>query len=180
MHKKLTLYTMLFGLLLSWALIGCTNSKTNRQEWGWVPVYATQADLKNVYAQTAQATIKAGKIYRYNQWIFQVDLGTGIHVIDATQRNAPVKTAFIRVPGCSEISIRSNQLYTNNYRDLVAIDITQPLQANVVSRIENIFPAVSQDYPPQAGTWFECPDPSKGIIIAWTEQSIQNPKCKRP
>ncbi|MGI9190797.1 MAG: hypothetical protein ACR2IL_01660 [Chitinophagaceae bacterium] len=179
MHQQKST-TLLLGMVLLWTWSACTNSKTPKQEWGWVPVYAANSDLKNITTQAVQKTIKAGKIYRYNQWIFQIDLGTGIHIIDATQRNAPAKTAFIRVPGCSEISIRQNKLYTNNYRDLVAIDISQPLQYNVVSRIENIFPAVSQDYPPQSGAWFECPDPSKGTIIAWTEQSIQNPKCKRP
>ena len=161
-------------------LSACNDTKTPREEWGWVPIYTSNADLKNIYASESQALTKAGKIYRYNQWIFQIDLGKGIHVIDATQRTSPVKTAFIHVPGCSEISIRQNKLYTNNYRDLVAIDISQPTQINVVSRLENIFPAVSQNYPPQSGAWFECPNPEKGTIIAWTEQLLQNPKCKRP
>lgn len=161
-------------------LSACNNTPSPRQEWGWVPIYTATADIKKIYATESQALSKAGKIYRYNQWIFQIDLGKGIHVIDATQRNAPIKTAFIHVPGCSEISIRQNKLYTNNFRDLVAIDISQPTQVSVVSRLENIFPMVSQDYPPQSGAWFECPNPEKGTVIAWTEQLIQNPKCKRP
>lgn len=157
----------------------CTNN-SQKEIWGYMPIYASTTELKNVYSTSAQPTVLAGKIYRYGQWIFQVELGKGIHVIDATQRSTPVKTSFIHIPGCSELSVRQNKLYTNNYRDLVSIDITQPSQVSVLHRIENIFPSVSQDYPPQSGAWFECPDPSKGTIIAWTEKVLSNPKCQRP
>lgn len=160
-------------------LSACT-STSSREEWGYVPIYATTSDLKNVHSTPPQPTLLAGKIYRYGSWIFQVEQGRGIHVIDATQRNNPQKTSFIYIPGCSELSVRMNKLYTNNYRDLVEIDISQPQQVVVLHRIENIFPSVSQEYPPQAGAWFECPDPSRGTIIAWTEKLIKNPKCQRP
>ena len=166
---------MLLGLL---QFTSCTSS-SSREEWGYVPIYATTADLNNIHSTTPQPTQLAGKIYRYGQWIFQVEQGKGIHVIDATQRTAPQKTSFIYVPGCSELSVRSNKLYTNNYRDLVAIDISQPQQIAVLHRLENIFPGVSQEYPPQSGAWFECPDPKRGTVIAWTEQLIKNPKCQR-
>ena len=117
----------------------CTNNN-QKEVWGYKPIYAANSDLKNVYSTAVQPTVLAGKIYRYGQWIFQVELGKGIHIIDATQRTAPVKTSFIHIPGCSELSIRQNKLYTNNYRDLVSIDISQPTQVSVLHRIENIFP----------------------------------------
>lgn len=174
--KQLVIVALLFGTMF----LNSCNNNTKREEWGYIPIYAATADLKNVHSTTPQPTVLAGKIYRYGKWIFQVEQGKGIHIIDAAQRQNPVKTSFIYIPGCSELSVRMNKLYTNNYRDLIEIDITQPQQIVVTHRLENIFPSVSQDYPPQAGAWFECPDPSKGTIIAWTEKLLQNPKCQRP
>lgn len=167
-------------LLIGLFYTSSCNNNNQKEVWGYMPIYASTANLKNIYSTSAQSTVLAGKIYRYGQWIFQVEVGKGIHVIDASQRNNPVKISFIHIPGCSELSIRQNKLYTNNYRDLVSIDLSQPTQVNVLHRIENIFPGVSQDYPPQSGVWFECPDPNKGTIIAWAEKVLSNPKCQRP
>jgi hypothetical protein len=176
-HGQFLMRRILFmGMLL---LTACSNKK-DREIWGYIPIYASKNDLKNIYSTSPQPIVLAGKIYRYGQYLFQVELGKGIHVIDATQRNAPLKISFMHIPGCSELSIRQNKLYTNNYRDLVSIDISQPQQVLVLHRIENIFPGVSQEYPAQSGAWFECPDPAKGTVIAWTEKLIKNPKCQRP
>jgi hypothetical protein len=49
----------------------------------------------------------------------------------------------------------------------------------LVNRIENAFPQINQEYPPFTGVYFECVDPSKGVVIGWEEKQIDQPKCRR-
>jgi hypothetical protein len=69
-------------------------------------------------------------------------------------------------------------LYAANMGDLVAIDISTPENAKVLSRIENAFPIYN--YPELTGVRFECPDASKGFIVGWEKITEEkNAECYR-
>jgi|688.fasta_scaffold13743_9 hypothetical protein len=146
---------------------------------GFKPVYADPATIRDISNGPARTIVNGGKIYAYKNWAFQIENGEGIHVMDMSQPNQPVKLGFIKIHGCSEISIQNDVLYSDNDRDLVCINISQYPSISLSSRIEKIFPGVSQEIPPYAGVYFECVDPSKGQVIGWTEVLLTNPKCKR-
>lgn len=164
--------------LLLFGAVACIK-QTDQTVLGYAPVYGNLADLKTISADGPQAIVHAGKIYAYQGYTFQIENGEGIHVIQSSDPAHPAKIGFIRVKGCSEISIRNNILYTDNHRDLVGIQISNPNQISVVSRLSEVFPGVNQEYPPVSGTYFECADAKKGTVIAWTEKLLTNPKCKR-
>ena len=64
----------------------------------------------------------------------------GIHVINNANPSQPVNVAFIDIPGNMDMAVKGNILYADLYTDLVAIDITDPLNVKVKKVIEGVFP----------------------------------------
>jgi len=145
----------------------------------YVPIYASAVNIKQISVEQSRPIQQAGKIYAYGNYIFQNDVNTGIHIIDNTNRNNPQKVAFISLPLSTEIAVKGNFLYANNYTDIVVFDITNPANPKLVKRLSNVFPEANQQYPPVSNAAFECPDPSKGIIVNWELQTIKTPNCRR-
>ncbi len=164
--------------LLLFGIIACVKTKT-LEVTGYVPVYGNLNDLKIIQSEAPRPIVNAGKIYQYMNYTFQLENGEGIHIINSSNLSNPQKIGFIKVKGCSEISIKNNILFTDNHQDLVGINISDIQNVTLSSRLEKVFPGVQQEYPPVAGVYFECVDASKGIVIGWTEKLLTNPKCKR-
>lgn len=164
--------------LLLFGMVACIKNN-NKEILGYAPVYGSLLDLTEVKSEMSKPFVNAGKIYKYAQYTFQIENGEGIHVINSSNPSAAQKIAFIKVKGCSEISIKNNILYTDNYRDLIGINISNINAVQVVSRLEKVFPGTNQEYPPVDGVFFECADPAKGTVIGWTQKMLTNPKCKK-
>lgn len=99
-------------------------------------------DLKNSIEIIDSVSVdQSGKIYVYNEMVFMTKRYEGIHVISNSDPEKPEYLCFINVPGCQDISIKSDILYTDNSTDLVAIDISAlPNSIREVKRIERAFP----------------------------------------
>ena len=146
----------------------------------YVPVYSDKATAQNIKLVAPQTTVAGGKIASAANYVFQVEESKGIHITDYSNPAVPVKKAFIQIPQCHELTIKGNYIYTNNMADLVVIEMQGTTAINVTSRITNAFPDLAIQYPPAAGAYFVCPNTSKGEVIAWQLQKVNNPKCKRP
>ena len=72
-----------------------------------------------INVEAPKPTASAGKIYAYNQYLFQVEQGKGIHIMDNSDPQQAEKISFLSIPLCSDLAIRSNFLYTNNLDDLL-------------------------------------------------------------
>ncbi len=181
MKKKMTnrttmLITTLVTLTL-FTIVACEKKDVEVQ--GYAPIYADKTDMYKIESQAPKPIVNGGKIYVIQNYTFQVEVGVGIHVIETSNLSNPSKVAFISVPGCSEVSVKNNILYTNNYTDLVGIDLSNLQTAKTVSRIENTFKMVDQDAPDEQGVYFECVDKDKGMVIAWSQKNLLNPKCRK-
>lgn len=146
---------------------------------GYKPVYSNEADLFIIQNKPARAVVKAGKIYVKDNYIFQNEIGDGIHIINNTNPANAQRTGFISIKGSQEIAIKGNFLYSNNFSDLVVVDISDITKVKEVSRIKNSF--YSDNFalvPPIGGNYFECADKSKGVVIGWIRDSIDNPQCR--
>lgn len=142
---------------------------------GLRPVYEVNAMTRAIsYAEGAKPIFRAGNIYAYNQYIFQVDQGRGIHVINNTDAAHAERIGFINVHGCAQISIRGQYLYTNSLDDLVTLDISNPEEVVEVSRVVSAFPefrnAQSLFMPEEPG-YFTCPHPDS-LVVGWVRDSI--------
>lgn len=179
--KKITIACCLFALMAS----GCIkkDSKNVGEVKGYVPIYVAETTAKEItFSATPKATVHAGKILVLGNRLFQVEAGEGVHVINISNPSSPVKLGFLKVPGCTELSAKNNELFLNNYNDLVVVTGTasfMPGTVSVLKRVANAFPEALNSYPTNRGIYFECPDPSKGIIVGWQEATIKNPKCRR-
>jgi hypothetical protein len=179
MQIKALVFTILVCLLYS-----CdTRSDRNLPDevLGYVPVYATGATVKNITAGPPRPTVNGGKIYTVGNLLFQVEVDSGIHVINYANPASPQKLGFIRSFLCKELSVKNGFIYTNNLSDLVVIDINNMNNVHEVSRVASVFPDLALQYPVipnSSGTiYFECPDPAKGIVTSWQLTTIKKPKC---
>ncbi|MES1220152.1 MAG: hypothetical protein ABUT20_31910 [Bacteroidota bacterium] len=151
---------------------------------GYVPVYSSNISaIKEIRSGAARPTVNGGKIYTVGSLLFQVEQDSGIHVINYADPHNPQKLGFIKSYLCKEVSVKNGFIYTNNLSDLVVIDISSIGNVHEISRVANVFPDLSLQFPPKDNSvgqiYFECPDPSKGIIVGWRKQIIKTPKCWR-
>lgn len=145
----------------------------------YVPVYGSPSEIQQISVAPKKATVNAGKIYAYRNYIFQNDLNSGIHIIDNSDHDNPVKVAFLNLPLNTEMAIKGNFLYANNYTDLVVFDITSPANPQFVKRVTGVFPPANQDFPPYTNVYFQCVDKSKGMVVGWEKKDIPTPNCRR-
>lgn len=177
---------LIFVLLIFPALIyySCTPKSELIEREAWVPVYSTNtATVKQISAGPQRATVNAGKIYTVGNLIYQVEQDSGIHVINYSNPANPQKLGFIRSFLCKELAVKNGLIYTNNLADLVVIDASNISAVREVGRTEKVFPDLALQYPPVASsnaiTYFECADPSKGIVVAWEKKKTTNANCWR-
>ncbi len=167
-------------------LISCFTKKNHRfydydrKVLGWKPIYGADIDYKKItYLPTAKPTVKPGKIYVYNNLIYQNEVGSGIHIINNSSPAAAQKVAFISIAGNTDIAIKGNYLYANNFMDMIVVDISNATNPNIVKRIKNVYNSTSLDAnypwltPPESG-YYECPKyNADSVIINWVKDSVQ-------
>ena len=144
--------------------------------WGSKPVYAAKLLAEKIkYLSAKQTVLRAGNIYAYSHYVFQVDVGSGIHVIDNSIPSKAERIGFIIINGCEQISIRGNYLYTNSYADLVTIDLSDIKNIREVRRLSNVFPENMYAYPfamPDEIGPYTCPQYSDSVVVGWVRDSI--------
>jgi len=148
---------------------------SDRKVWGYVPIYGPDSAAKKIlYEAGARNVVMPGNIYAFQNYIFQVELGLGIHVIDNSNPSAASRIGFITVRGCSQVSIKNSKLYTNSYDDLVVLDFTDLNNLHEYSRLRGIFSEYKYGspiaQPPSAG-YYTCPR-YDSLVVGWTKDSI--------
>lgn len=131
-----------FTLLLAFSLSGCLEDQcvATRQYKVYTPVYAKMEDHRQaVQPEAARTLVNTGALYIYQNYIFINEAREGIHIVDNTDPSNPTPIAFLNIPGNSNLAVRNNLLYADNYVDLVVLDITDPLDVKYAGRTENVF-----------------------------------------
>jgi hypothetical protein len=168
---------------LSTTAIGCFQ----REQWGndtsrgMKPLYTPKDDALKISVEAPRPLTTSSKIYYKDKYIFIIEQGVGVHVIDNRDSTKPQNVKFIRIFGCSDIAIRGNTMYADNLYDLVSIDFSKIDSPVVTSRVSNLYKSnkIIKDYPEFFSGYFECADTSKGVLIAWKESTLDNPQCRR-
>lgn len=157
--QALCVFALTILLFSSCLKDSCTKTYTYKL---YKPVYMGYDELRSSIKSLPAAELKAvGKIYYKAPYLFVSELDKGIHVIDNSDPSNPQIKSFIQVPGCLDIAVRDNILYTDSYIDLVAIDITDPLNVKETFRNQNVFPD-------RVFTNGWTADPEKGVVTGWT------------
>ncbi len=170
-------YTIIFLILVT-VFSGCETEDPHEIE-GYKPVYATIDDIQNIYSTGPVIITSPGKIYLKDSLVFIGEEGKGVHIIDNSDKTNPQKIAFINIPGNHDIAVKGNIMYADNMTDLVAIDISDIQNIQVVKRISNIYPEYGMFHPEQVDCYFECVDTTKGFVLRWEKALLIDPKCRR-
>ncbi|MGI8582301.1 MAG: hypothetical protein ACR2KX_08890 [Chitinophagaceae bacterium] len=144
--------------------------------WGNKPIYGIDTTAKKlIFINQPQAVVIPGNIYVKGNYIFQTEVGKGLHVIDNTIPSAAHRIGFITINGCSQISIKGNNLYSNNYDDLIVVDISDANNVREIGRVRGAFPEGRRNYfyiqPIESG-YFECPR-YDSVVIGWRKDSVK-------
>ncbi|WP_221391344.1 hypothetical protein [Dyadobacter sp. NIV53] len=176
---------LIFPLLLVVCLLSCLTDNGDEpingisfDGTGYIPVYATAAELSEVKITDALALADPGKIYLLDPYIFVNERGKGVHIIDNSDPKNPKNMAFISILGNYDIAAKDNWLYADNVSDLLVFDISNPKAPRLNKRIANAIPV--NNYPPFQNVYFECADSKSGIIVGWEKVPMSvRPKCYR-
>jgi LVIVD repeat len=177
MKKLLGIGLMVVAILLAASCKEETTGKVGKV-MAYKPLYSSDANIYSIQNKPPQHVTKAGKIYARGNYIFQNEIGLGIHIIDNSNPANAQRIGFIQIAGSEEISIKGNYLYSNNFSDLVVVDISNIKNAVEVNRIKNAFFSSSTLARPPRRGYFECVDNSKGVVTGWIQDSIENPTCQ--
>lgn len=129
------------------------------------PVIISRANLESaVSTQPATTMIKSGKIYIKGDLMFITDVNKGFHVYNYSNAENPIKTAFIRVPGATDLAMRNNTIYINQAVDLLTINYDAANNTITSSfRNRNVFPQKTAPNGQFAQTSID------EVVIDWTQ-----------
>ncbi|MEM8848075.1 MAG: hypothetical protein AAGD17_13325 [Bacteroidota bacterium] len=137
--KKQLLFFLPLAILF---FISCDDSNDDDQYAEYLvarPLVMSKADFANgVDVLPPKPIDESGKVYAYEDYIFINDKSRGVHVIDNTNPQQPVKIAFIEIPANVDISVKDNFLYADSLMDLVVLDISDINNIQQVNRLENV------------------------------------------
>lgn len=137
--KISSVLAVLFTMALSFQ--SCTDSCEEVYTYTMLePVYMTYEELRTgITTEAPRALEDPGKIYFKQPYIFINEKSKGVHVIDNSNPRNPQNIAFINIPGNIDMAAKSNVLYVDNYVDLLTIDISDPQDAQLIERVEDVF-----------------------------------------
>lgn len=135
------IFTWLLLLAAPLLFTACVKDKCTRTYTFYEPVYKTSAEVRaNIKSNAPREVERPGKLFIRGNYIFLNEIDRGIHIIDNTFPAAPKNIAFIDIPGNVDVAVKGNTLYADAYVDLVAIDISNPLNVAAKKFIDNAFP----------------------------------------
>ena len=161
--KKIFLLISL--LIVAFFLATSFSSKETSEQWK--PVFMKRADLEQsvTFIHGKRLLKNPGKIYCKDNYIYVNELYKGVHVINNSNPENPVREGFITAPGCVDMAIKENIIYVDNAVDLVAFDLGSK---KVTERIKNVLPEVPS---PSGGYYYneEKKRPEEFILVGWEE-----------
>jgi len=144
--------------------------KEDANWWHYVhytPLYQSREVFeKRIIATTDSVPLlNPGKLMVSGNYKFVTDVNRGVHIFDDTDPRNPRKVAFINIPGTLDIALKNNTLLANAYSALVAIDITNPAQAQLKSLLPAAFPPVYVGNAPIM-------DSLGNVAVAWVADTV--------
>jgi hypothetical protein len=163
------------GLLLGGCILlctpGCFKDKITKTYTVMSPVYTPISTiLAGINGNPSQSLSAVGKVYTKDQYIYVNDPAKGVHIIDNTDPTHPAQIAFLNIPGNWDMAIKGNTLYADLSSELLAIDISNPRQAQVTGRIHNLFSDLVNIGNGQVESFNSYMADSNLVITGWTQK----------
>lgn len=163
------------------ALSSCEKEIGTGTHKGMAPIYSDIDfnDPKYIKASDPREFGDLGAIVERNQYIYVMEKYKGIHVVNNADPANPVTIKFWEIPGIFLFTLDSEKLYAGNGSNLWVVDITDVNNIKVIDVEKNVFVNQSDMVPDGYFGFFECVDPTKGLVIGWTEKELINPHCRK-
>ena len=167
-----------FALLLS-AICFITYSckdKTTGTYMANTPVYMDFDEFRQTEfnVESARTMKNPGKIWIKDQYLFVNEILQGFHIFDNSNPANPVNLGFIEVFANTDLAVRGNVLYADNYNDLLSFDISNPASPELLCRTNDIFNFEAANNLtgyvsslPSAGVIWD-----KGVILRWEQEEV--------
>lgn len=172
--KKISPLIFFFVLLLAGCDIDEPEMVDPADRVGFRPVYGV-AETSEITLVDAKPVKNPGKIYVYGRYLLVNELKEGIHVFDNADPSSPVAAGFIQLLGNTDMAIKDGTLYADHMGNLVALSTDD--FTNITEKGRLSLANWNLGVPPPASHYFECVDPSKGLVVAWKKTQAQNLKC---
>jgi hypothetical protein len=143
MKKSIKISSLIVLTLITVLFQGCVKDtcKHTYTYSRFTPVFKTIEEVRaNIKSSAPKAIQSPGKLFIIGNYIFLNEIDKGIHVINNANPANPQNVAFINIPGNVDIAVKGNILYADLYTDLVALDISNPLNVVKTSIVDNVFP----------------------------------------
>ena len=161
-------------------LVSCFDLPEGFSGEGLRPIYLDEDDFSLISTQGPRESEDQGLVLEVDNFIYINERFKGIHVFDNTDLSNPIKTYFWNIPGNTEFSIVGNELFADNSRHLIVLDISDKSDIQYVSHVEDVYTEDRQNenFPDNYFGWFECVDFEKGIVIDWEEAFLEDANCR--
>lgn len=165
---------LLFLLAASATLTGCFRDQCEKTYTyiRYEPIYRPLEEIRvSPIAEAPKELKNPGKIYSFGKYLFINEADQGIHIIDNSDPSNPAPVAFWKIEGNTDIAIRGNYLYANQYIDLITVDIQDIQSPKLVDRQEMVFThySIHPEYgflvryePTEVKETLKCNDPNYG------------------
>ena len=177
------LLRVLVGLLSVSTLASCSIWDAGQGDFipesvfGRRPVYFPIDSAGLIFSDAPRPLRNSTGVVKFENFLYTIDQGSGVHVVDNTDPRRSIAIAFIHVPGIRTLTAGKGRLYANNFGDLITIDIDDPRKARVIDRDAGLFQE-TLDFPENYIGYFECYDPARGPLLRWEEANISKPECR--
>lgn len=141
MKSRYSLTTVLF-LLAVLLFSSCHDEVTSTYTYRtMMPIYLEMSDVRarTITTEPAKELDHPGKIYIYGDFLFINEPTKGIHILDNEDPSNPINLSFIPIAGNVDMAVNGNILYADNYVDLLAFDISNVRNIQLVKRVEDVF-----------------------------------------
>ena len=176
-HRGYNMFVSIF-LFFGFFLFGCQPDPITLPEMtvGMAPIYSNIEDI-TVRTNPPMEFINLDKIVTQGDFIFILDLGLGVHVIDNSDPNNPITVYFWQITNCTDFTISEQTLFARVGDSLLSVDISDFSSIVLTTVLEDVIESQSLLAPPDYFGFFECVDPSRGFVIGWVEMELERPAC---
>lgn len=135
-------YSCLFLVLV---LFGCEDAFKDVYRYSKIisqskeyPVYLDMSEIAKIQVKSSLPQVAPFKIVSNDKYYFVGDKLKGIHVYEKKAGSVSY-LCFIECGLIKDLDITGNWLFCNNFTDLVVLDVSNPLQTNILHRQINHF-----------------------------------------
>jgi hypothetical protein len=147
---------------------------------GLRPLYLPAESLDLISTQDPRTLSTPTDFSFYGDYLLAMEKYQGIYVLDNTDPTQPSALYFWDIPGIVSYTTQGEILYADNAIDLLVINMSDPSQIRVLTKLANIYDGSNTAlFPENFIGFFECVDTTRGVVIGWETVELESPKCQR-